>query len=74
MKIFERTVHIQLKSYLKRIGVLCEEQSGFRECHSIVTAVTDLTDFIYKNMDRGQLTSAVFLDLKKAFDTVDASE
>ncbi len=63
---------IQLNSYLKRIGVLCEEQSGFREGHSTVTAVTDITEFKYKNMDQGQPTGAVFLDLKKAFDTVDA--
>ncbi len=39
MKIFKRAVHIQLNSYLKRIGIVCEEQSGFREGHSIVTAV-----------------------------------
>ncbi len=61
-----------LNSYLKRIGVLCEEQSGFRDGHSTVTAVTDVTDFIYKNINQGQLTGAVFLDMKKAFDTVDA--
>ncbi len=72
MKIFERAVHIQLNSYLKRIGVLCEEQSGFREDHSTVTTVADVTDLIYKNLDQGQLTCAVFLDLKKASDTVDA--
>ncbi len=54
------------------IGVLCEEQSGFREDHSIGRAVTDVTGFIYKNMDHGQLTGAVFVDLKRAFDTVDA--
>ncbi len=52
MKIFERAVHIQLNSYLKRIGVLCVEQSGFREGHSTVTAVTDVTDFIYKTWIR----------------------
>ncbi len=65
MNIFERHAHIQLNSYLKRICVLCEEQCGFREGHSIVTSVTDVTDFIYKNMDQGQLTGAVFLDLKR---------
>ncbi len=64
MTIFEKAVHIQLNSNIKSIGVLCEEQSGFREGHSTVTAVTDVTDFIYKNMDQGQLTCAVFLDLK----------
>ncbi len=69
MKIFERPVHIQLNSYLNRIGVLSEEPSAFRD--SIITAVTDVTDFIYKNMDQDQLTGAVFLDLKKVFDTVD---
>ncbi len=31
--------------------------------------VTDVTDFIFQNMDKGQLTGAVFLDLKRAFDT-----
>ncbi len=51
----------------KRIGVLCEEQSGFREGHSTVTTVTYVTDFTYKHMDQGQLTGAVFLDLKKAY-------
>ncbi len=45
---------------------VCEEQSGVREGHSIATAVPDVTDFIYKNMDQGQLTGAVILDLKKA--------
>ncbi len=60
MKLFETAVHIQLNLYLKRIGVLCEEQSGFREGHSIVTAVTDVTDFIDKYMEQGQLTGAVF--------------
>ncbi len=65
MKIFEKAVHVQLNSYLKRIGVLCEEQSGFRESHSIVTAVTDVTDFMFNNIDQDQLTGAVFLDLKR---------
>ncbi len=72
MKIFERAVHIQLNSYLKKIGVMCEEQSGFREGHSTATAVTNVTDFILDNMNNGKLAGGVFLDLKKAFDTVDA--
>ncbi len=35
------------------------------ECHSTITAVTDVTFFIYKNMDPGQLTGTMFLDLKR---------
>ncbi len=65
MNIFERAIHIQVNSYLKRICVLCEERSGFQEGHSIVTAVTDVTDFIYKNIDQAQLTSTVFLEIKR---------
>ncbi len=37
-----------------------------------VNKILLLRDFVYKNMDQGQLTGSVFLDLKKAFDTVDA--
>ncbi len=71
IKTFERAVHTQLNSYLQRIGVLCEKQSGFIVGHSTVTAVTDVTDFIYKNMEQVQITGAVFVP-KKVFDTVNA--
>ena len=34
------------------------------------TAVLDVADYILDNMDHGELTGAIFLDMKKAFDTV----
>ena len=71
MKIFERAIQKQLTAFLKKNSILCAEQSGFRENHSTKTATTDVTDFILKNMDNGLFTGAVYLDLKKAFDTVD---
>ena len=71
MKVFERAVQKQLVAYLKKHSVLCEQQSGFREKHSTATATTEVTDFILKNMDEGLYTGAVYLDLKKAFDSVD---
>ena len=36
-----------------------------------VTALLDVTNRWYQSMDIGQLNGVVFLDLKKAFDTVD---
>ena len=69
--MFERAVQKQMVNYLHKHNIICNEQSGFREQHSTVTAVTDVTDFILRNMDKGLLTGAVYLDLKKAFDTVD---
>ena len=46
-------------------------QSGFCHGHSTATALIHLLDLIYKDMDTGTMTGAVFLDLRKAFDTVD---
>jgi hypothetical protein len=71
MKIFERAVQRQLVMYLTEHSILCHQQSGFRKHHSTQTAITDVTDHILSNMDNGNLTGAVYLDLKKAFDTVD---
>ena len=46
-------------------------QSGFRPSHSTQTALINVTDYISDNMQKGLLTGVIFLDLKKAFDTVD---
>ncbi len=39
--------------------------------HSTATCILMVTDIIYRNMNDGRLTGVVFLDLQKAFDTVD---
>ena len=46
-------------------------QSGFLHLHSTVTCVLKNTDDWYNGMDLGKLVGLVFIDLKKAFDTVD---
>ncbi|XP_072014831.1 uncharacterized protein [Amphiura filiformis] len=69
-KILERAVHTQVYEYLQHNGLLTTPQSGFRPKHSTLTAITDVTDYIFNNMDKGEVTGAVFLDLKKAFNTV----
>ena len=48
-----------------------KEQSGFRKAHSTDSVLCYVSDVLYKEMDNGRLTGVVFLDLKKAFDTVD---
>ena len=70
-KILERAIHDQLYHHLSENNLLTSTQSGFRPKHSTLTAAIDVTDYILSNMDNGDLTGAVFLDLKKAFDTVD---
>ena len=69
-KVFERIVYNQLYAYLTKHNVICKCQSGFRSIHSTVTALLGATDTWAYNIDRGKINAVVFLDLKKAFDTV----
>ena len=74
MKIFERAIHKQLYDHLvKNNKLLSQFQSGFRPGHSTSMALFDVSDYILKNIDEGNLTGAVFLDLSKAFDMIDHS-
>jgi hypothetical protein len=75
-KVFEKIVFKQFYEYLSDNNLLSQNQSGFRPRHSTLTALhkDDLhkdTMFWLNNMDKGNLNIAVFVDLKKAFDTVD---
>ena len=47
----------------------------FKPCHSTSTVLglLDVSDYILKNIDEGNLTGAVILDLSKAFDMIDHS-
>ena len=72
-KVFERIVYNQLSSYLSENNILSKYQSGFRSFHSTVTALLEATDNWAFNIDRGYVNAVVFLDLKKAFDTVNHS-
>ena len=69
-KIIERTVHNQLYAYLCSRNILSDSQSGFRPNHSTTTTLLEVQDYILNNMDKGFATGVIFLDLKKAFDTV----
>jgi hypothetical protein len=73
MKIFERAAHQQIYNHLTTNKLLSPHQSGFRHCHSTNTCLLDVSDFILKNMDKGNLVGGVFLDLSKAFDLIDHS-
>ena len=67
----ERIVHNQLYDYLKKHNFLTPQQFGFRKGRSATHAVTYLSDYIRSNMDIGNCTGAIYIDLRKAFDTVD---
>ena len=70
-RVFEKLIHNQLYDYLDANKHLFSNQSGFRALHSVVTCLLNNTDDWYVNMDDGKYTANIFIDLKKAFDTVD---
>ena len=72
-RLFEKLIYEQLYDYLCKNAILDSRQSGFRSLHSTVTALLDITNQWCFNIDRGMISGVVFLDLKKAFDTVDHS-
>ena len=70
-KIIERIMHSQLLEYFQAGNLLTESQFGFRPNHSTSTALISAVNLWLANMDAGKLNGSVFIDLKKAFDTVD---
>ena len=72
-KVMERIVHKQLYDYLVNNNVLSEAQFGFRPCHSTASALGALTESWLRSIDEGLIIGALFIDLRRAFDTVDSS-
>ena len=70
-KLLERLIHNQMSNCLTESGALCEQQSGFRKGHSTTTCLVEFLDHVYTNMDNGNICGVLFLDLRKAFDSVD---
>ena len=69
-KIMERILYSQLYNYLTEYGLLSSAQFGFSKSHSTATALLDCTNEWYMNIDKKMFNLVVFIDLKKAFDTV----
>ena len=69
-KLFEKVMYKRLYSHLECHKVLYNYQSGFRKNHGTNLALIEVIDSIYKSLDSGKIVCGVFLDLQKAFDTV----
>ena len=72
-KIFEKEVFDQLYEHLSQNLLLSKYQSGFRPKHSTMSALIQMCDQWLENMDNGMLNGVVFLDIRKAFDSIDHS-
>ena len=70
-KLFEKVVHDQLSDFLLSTRKLTMSQFAYRQLHSTITSLISVSDYWYENIDKNNVNIALFLDLKKAFDTVD---
>ena len=69
-RIFEKLMYPRLTKFVRDCNILYDQQYGFRSKHNTQHAILDIVNTILQNMDNGKFSCGVFIDLKKAFDTV----
>ena len=73
-KIFEKVINKRFIDFLKKYNVISDYQFGFREGMSTTLALADICDQFQNALDNNEITCGIFIDLAKAFDTVNHSK
>ena len=69
-KIFEKIMYKRIYEFLEKHNILYDLQFGFRAKHSTTHALINITEKIRSALDNGKVACGFFIDLQKAFDTV----
>ena len=69
-KITEKLLHKRLYNFLEEHNILFHNQFGFRKNNSTINALIQITETIKESIDKGKYGCGIFIDLRKAFDTV----
>ena len=69
-KIMEKLIHKRLYSFLMEHNILFHNQFGFRKNNSTTYALIEITERIKESIDKHKYGCGIFIDLRKAFDTV----
>ena len=72
-KIFEKVMHKRIYEFLEKNNVLYSLQFSFRSKHSTSHTLISTTEKIRNTIENGNYGCGIFIDLKKAFYTVDHS-
>ena len=72
-KLMEKAIANRLTAYVEKLELLSPMQFGFRKHHSTEMALIKIQDMITKAIDNKKHSLGIFIDLAKAFDTVDHS-
>ncbi len=70
-KVIEKVVHKQLYDYMTQHNLFANSQYGFRKNHSTEYAAMEFVDKAMHEIDKGMIPFSIFIDLSKAFDTLD---
>ncbi len=70
-KLFEKVMQIRLTLFIEQCEILYRFQFGFRSNHSTMHSLVSLINNVATAIDRNQIAAGVFIDLSKAFDTLD---
>ena len=71
-EIIEKLVYVKSQEYLCVNNILSHKQFGFRQNHSTDSAHHSILAKIYSTFERDEYYLAVFLDVRKAFDSIDS--
>ena len=69
-KIFEKIIYNRLHNFFSSKGIIYENQFGFRKNHSTSHAINYSVGKILENLNKNKHTLGIFIDLSKAFDTI----
>jgi len=69
-KIFEKIITKRLLSFIELHDILSSSQYGFRKKHSTYMAIMNFYDKVTEAIDKSEFCLGIFIDLSKAFDTL----
>ena len=69
-KIFEKAATIQFVSHFETNKKIHRSQHAYRLLHSTITCLVEVTNYVYRLLDKKKLTAIISLDLSKAFDSI----
>ena len=72
-EIFEKIIQKRILSYLHKQSSVLGTQYGFRQGHSTYMAIMDMVENVREAWEKDEHCLGIFIDFKKAFDTVDFS-